>query len=92
MREWCMTGFFFFKQKTAYEIKECDWSSDVCSSDLTGCNVKKGGRTPRQAGMTLIQKPVKPKRNPLVHIHLGYQRYSGWKQFLDNAYWSVELK
>src|ERR1051326_485704 len=26
--------FFVFKQKTAYEIKECDWSSDVCSSDL----------------------------------------------------------
>src|SRR2546430_4044988 len=25
--------FFFFKQKTAYEI-DCDWSSDVCSSDL----------------------------------------------------------
>ena len=29
--------FFFFKQKTAYEIKECDWSSDVCSSDLNEC-------------------------------------------------------
>src|ERR1051326_9170161 len=28
--------FFVFKQKTAYEIKECDWSSDVCSSDLCG--------------------------------------------------------
>src|SRR5213596_2295158 len=27
--------FFFFKQKTAYEIRPCDWSSDVCSSDLT---------------------------------------------------------
>jgi len=26
--------FFFFKQKTAYEISDCDWSSDVCSSDL----------------------------------------------------------
>ena len=26
--------FLFFKQRTAYEIKECDWSSDVCSSDL----------------------------------------------------------
>ena len=25
--------FFFFKQKTAYEIYQCDWSSDVCSSD-----------------------------------------------------------
>src|SRR5213593_3842958 len=25
---------FFFKQKTAYEMVSCDWSSDVCSSDL----------------------------------------------------------
>ena len=31
-------GVFFFKQKTAYEIKECDWSSDVCSSDLNQYN------------------------------------------------------
>ena len=29
-----MNTFFFFKQKTAYEIVDCDWSSDVCSSDL----------------------------------------------------------
>ena len=29
--------FFFFKQKTAYEIYQCDWSSDVCSSDLGNC-------------------------------------------------------
>ena len=28
-------SFFFFKQKTAYEIMSGDWSSDVCSSDLT---------------------------------------------------------
>src|SRR3546814_16224117 len=27
---------FFFKQKTAYEVRISDWSSDVCSSDLTG--------------------------------------------------------
>src|SRR6187402_3954374 len=27
---------FFFKQKTAYEMVSCDWSSDVCSSDLGG--------------------------------------------------------
>ena len=27
-------GFFFFKQKTAYEVGTGDWSSDVCSSDL----------------------------------------------------------
>src|SRR3546814_9155724 len=28
--------FFFFKQKTAYELRISDWSSDVCSSDLFG--------------------------------------------------------
>src|SRR3546814_10316778 len=28
--------FFFFKQKTAYEMRISDWSSDVCSSDLVG--------------------------------------------------------
>src|SRR3546814_6821067 len=32
--------FFFFKQKTAYDMRISDWSSDVCSSDLTG-----GGET-----------------------------------------------
>src|SRR3546814_3588843 len=31
---WCLFFFFFFKQKTAYEMRISDWSSDVCSSDL----------------------------------------------------------
>src|SRR3546814_3277981 len=30
----CPNLFFFFKQKTAYEMRISDWSSDVCSSDL----------------------------------------------------------
>src|SRR3546814_1411511 len=30
----CINYFFFFKQKTAYEVRIIDWSSDVCSSDL----------------------------------------------------------
>src|SRR3546814_7172457 len=29
-----LLAFFFFKQKTAYEMRISDWSSDVCSSDL----------------------------------------------------------
>lgn len=66
------------------------WENIVCA--CTRCNVKKGGRTPKQAHMTLVKKPVKPKRNPLLHVHLGHQRYRSWKQFLDHAYWSVELK
>ncbi len=65
------------------------WENIVCA--CTRCNVKKGGRTPQQAHMKLITKPVKPKHNPLIHIHVGHKRYSSWKQFLDHAYWSVEL-
>src|SRR3546814_12116003 len=38
MTSWCVVGeflgFFFFKQKTAYDVRISDWSSDVCSSDL----------------------------------------------------------
>src|SRR3546814_5314005 len=32
----CLLCFFCFKQKTAYEMRISDWSSDVCSSDLEG--------------------------------------------------------
>src|SRR3546814_6458261 len=32
----CLLCVFFFKQKTAYEMRISDWSSDVCSSDLKG--------------------------------------------------------
>src|SRR3546814_4591818 len=32
----CVFCCFFFKQKTAYEMRISDWSSDVCSSDLVG--------------------------------------------------------
>src|SRR3546814_5390064 len=32
---WAHSSFFFFKQKTAYEMRISDWSSDVCSSDLS---------------------------------------------------------
>src|SRR3546814_2328513 len=34
--------FFFFKQKTAYEMRISDWSSDVCSSDLIRLHCEPG--------------------------------------------------
>src|SRR3546814_6847317 len=42
----CFSFFFFFKQKTAYEMRISDWSSDVCSSDLGArrLGLAKGGR------------------------------------------------
>src|SRR3546814_10627273 len=36
--------FFFFKQKTAYEMRISDWSSDVCSSDLLDATVEQALR------------------------------------------------
>src|SRR3546814_8447028 len=35
MIDYLFLYFFFFKQKTAYEMRISDWSSDVCSSDLS---------------------------------------------------------
>src|SRR3546814_7565856 len=35
----CFIRFFFFKQKTAYDMRISDWSSDVCSSDLISLKV-----------------------------------------------------
>src|SRR3546814_1944745 len=46
---WCCHGsrggcIFFFKQKTAYELRISDWSSDVCSSDLAELQYRPASR------------------------------------------------
>jgi 5-methylcytosine-specific restriction endonuclease McrA len=69
---------------------ETSWENIVCS--CVKCNVKKGGRTPQEANMQLVRPPVRPKRSPLLSIKLGNPKYESWKTFLDNAYWSVDLK
>src|SRR6476659_2035911 len=53
---------------------------------------RQGGRTPRQANMTLIRKPEKPRRSPLLNLKLTQKKYQSWQSFIDNAYWNVELK
>jgi len=66
------------------------WTNLVCC--CVRCNARKGGRTPVQANMKLIRKPVQPRRNPVISLRLGSDKYASWRAFLDNAYWSVELK
>lgn len=65
------------------------WENLVCA--CIKCNARKGGRTPEQANMKLHKKPERPRRNPLIALRLGHEKYQSWKAFLDNAYWSVEL-
>jgi len=66
------------------------WTNLVTS--CTGCNARKGGRTPVQAKMSLVREPAKPRRNPVISLRLGSDKYSCWQAFLDEAYWTVELK
>src|SRR3546814_702047 len=50
---------FFFKQKTAYEMRISDWSSDVCSSDLVSANSVQQPRRVASAG-SASPSPVRP--------------------------------
>lgn len=69
---------------------EHTWENLVCA--CVKCNARKGGRTPAQSHMQLIRKPIRPKRNPSIMLRLGSAKYQSWKAFLDEAYWTVELK
>jgi 5-methylcytosine-specific restriction endonuclease McrA len=69
---------------------QATWENIVCA--CLKCNVRKGGRTPREAGMRLIREPVQPRTSPVLCLKLSHRKYQSWKTFLDNAYWSVELR
>src|SRR3546814_5068205 len=58
-----MFCFFFFKQKTAYEMRISDWSSDVCSSDLQTAQSWKEG-----VDATLKQLSMAFERNQLREV------------------------
>ena len=66
------------------------WKNLVCC--CVRCNSRKGGRTPAQANMPLIREPRKPPYHPVLAVRIGHKKYESWKAFLDQAYWSVELK
>ncbi len=66
------------------------WDNVVCA--CLKCNVRKGGRTPQEAGIKLIAAPKRPNRSPVLTVKLSNSKYASWKQFLDFAYWNVELK
>src|SRR3546814_3061776 len=70
--------FFFFKQKTAYEMRISDWSSDVCSSDLCGNSWREGqAGTAGYKSMTRIGSP-RESRDPssIAHGRRHYLRVS----------------
>ncbi len=68
------------------------WENVVCS--CVPCNLRKGGRTPQEAGMKLMKMPTRPRWTPLLRAPLRKATYREWLPFLslaDASYWNVEL-
>lgn len=68
------------------------WENVVCS--CIECNLRKGGRTPAQAGIKLLREPVRPKWTPLFRGAPMKGAHRAWLPFLnlaEAAYWNVEL-
>src|SRR3546814_2395503 len=80
MCSFCLCSFFFFKQKTAYEMRISDWSSDVCSSDLDHhaaiellCAGAGGDRVDQ---LVLVQQALVQARGLAAAQHLGEQLHA----------------
>ncbi|MEZ6058683.1 MAG: HNH endonuclease [Planctomycetaceae bacterium] len=59
------------------------WENIVCA--CVDCNVRKGGRTPKEARMNLLREPSKPARNPQIVRQLTDGRYAIWHSFLPHV-------
>lgn len=65
------------------------WSNLVCS--CIKCNQIKRDRTPQEANMKLIRKPMKPKYSQHIIVHIDKAKYKSWKSFISDAYWETPL-
>jgi 5-methylcytosine-specific restriction endonuclease McrA len=59
------------------------WENVVCA--CLRCNVKKGGRTPREAHMTLVRRPHRPARNPVLLLKLSNPKYQSWTTWVNGG-------
>jgi 5-methylcytosine-specific restriction endonuclease McrA len=69
-----------------------NWTNVVTS--CVPCNLRKGGRTPSQAGMRMIRAPRRPVWADLVRPRRFRVRYREWLPFIssvDASYWNTEL-
>jgi 5-methylcytosine-specific restriction endonuclease McrA len=67
-----------------------DWDNVVCS--CLPCNARKGGRTPQEARMKLVQRPVRPQRNPLLSLKLRHPKYHSWRAFIEPVHWPADAE
>ena len=56
------------------------------------CNIRKGDRTPEEAGMPLVRNPGRPAWLPKLGARIPKSQIMNWRRFVDTAYWDVELR
>src|SRR3546814_8555184 len=79
--DWLFCIFFFFQQKTAYELRISDWSSDVCSSDLDGAE-----STLRQLAGGEVSRHDYGQRGAVAYIETGQPHEdTAWQRFLPTG-------
>ena len=66
------------------------WENVVCA--CLQCNIRKGGRTPKEARMTLVRRPFRPVRNPLLLMKLSNPRYAIWQAWLEGVHWEIDAR
>lgn len=66
------------------------WENVVCSCRV--CNLRKGGRTPPEANMRLLRKPVRPRWSPILTLAFSPSRPREWDPFLANLPGARELQ
>jgi 5-methylcytosine-specific restriction endonuclease McrA len=66
------------------------WENVVCSCRV--CNLKKGGRTPPEANMRLLRRPVRPRWSPVLALAFSPGRPTEWEPFLASLPGARELQ
>jgi 5-methylcytosine-specific restriction endonuclease McrA len=66
------------------------WYNVVCS--CVPCNLRKGDKSLVEVGMSLVRKPIRPNWRSFVKCNFAEINEENWKDFLDLAYWNVELE
>src|SRR3546814_1659742 len=81
-----MWVFFFFKQKTAYEVRISDWSSDVCSSDLSG-RTSRNGFAPKNDDPAFLKATdgMSTSQPPSRSLHRSSPRFSSSSRRSDRG-------
>ncbi len=62
---------------------QTNWENVVTA--CVRCNLRKGDRTPTEAGMKLLRPPRRPDRNPVLQLKLRNVKYQSWRMFLPGG-------